>query len=93
MSSSNQVLLDINQDPLLIIERDFKALYSGELVGKRLYAVSGSNLYLSTNAAASFAVLATFDKPIGAISTSESMLLVAAGDKILISKDLGKSFK
>jgi hypothetical protein len=27
------------------------------------------------------------------ISTSESMLLVADGDKILISKDLGKSFK
>ena len=46
-----------------------------------------------TNAAASWAALATFDKPIGAISTSESMLLVAAGDKILISKDLGKSFK
>ena len=64
-----------------------------ELVGKRFYAVSGSNLYLSTNAAASWAALATFDKPIGVISTSESMLLVAAGDKILISKDLGKSFK
>jgi len=27
------------------------------------------------------------------ISASESMILVAAGDKILISKDLGKSFK
>ena len=64
-----------------------------ELVGKRFYAVSGSNLHLSTNAAASWAALATFDKPIGVISTSESMLLVAAGDKILISKDLGKSFK
>ena len=64
-----------------------------ELVGKRFYAVSGSNLYLSTNGAASWAALATFDKPIGVISTSESMLLVAAGDKILISKDLGKSFK
>jgi len=64
-----------------------------ELVGKRLYAVSGNNLYLSTNGAASWATLATFDKSIGAISTSESMLLVAAGDKILISRDLGKSFK
>ena len=31
MSSSNQVLLDINQDPLLIIEKDFKARYSGQL--------------------------------------------------------------
>ena len=69
------------------------AFSSIELVGKRLYAVSGNNLYLSTNGAASWAPLATFDKAIGAISTSESMLLVAAGDKILISKDLGKSFK
>lgn len=31
MSSSEQVLLDIKQDPLLIIEKDFKALYSGQL--------------------------------------------------------------
>ena len=64
-----------------------------ELVGKRFYGSSGSNLYLSANGAASWATLATFDKSIGVISTSESMLLVAAGDKILISKDLGKSFK
>jgi len=64
-----------------------------ELVGKRFYGSSGSNLYLSTNGAASWATLATFDKSIGVISTSESMLLVAAGDKILISRDLGKSFK
>ena len=31
MSLSNQVVIDINQDPLSIIEKDFNGLYSGEL--------------------------------------------------------------
>ena len=29
MSLSNQVVIDINQDPLSIIEKDFNGLYSG----------------------------------------------------------------
>ena len=31
MSLSNRVLLDINQDPLAVIEKDIKGLYSGDL--------------------------------------------------------------
>ena len=31
MSSSEQIAIDINQDLLSIIEKDFKGLYSGEL--------------------------------------------------------------
>jgi hypothetical protein len=31
MSLSNRVVLDINQDPLAIIEKDIKGLYSGDL--------------------------------------------------------------
>ena len=82
--------MSLNREKLIKSKLAFSAI---ELVGKRFYGVSGSNLYLSTNCAASWATLATFDKSIGVISTSESMLLVAAGDKILISRDLGKSFK
>jgi len=31
MSLSNRVVLDINQDPLAVIEKDIKGLYSGDL--------------------------------------------------------------
>lgn len=64
-----------------------------ELVGKNLYGASGNTLNISTDGARTWKQLAVFDKSLSVISASEKMLLVVAGDKILISRDLGKSFK
>ena len=62
-------------------------------MGKNLYGASGNTLNISTDGARTWKQLAVFDKSLSVISASEKMLLVVAGDKILISRDLGKSFK
>jgi hypothetical protein len=63
------------------------------LLAKNKYQLITRSEGMGKGCRVEWATLATFDKNIGVISTSESMLLVAAGDKILISRDLGKSFK
>lgn len=69
------------------------AFTSIELVGKSLYGASGNTFNLSTDSALSWKQVAVFDKNLSVISASEKMLVVVAGDKILISRDFGKSFK
>jgi len=53
MSLSNQVVIDINQDPLFIIEKDFNGLYSGELgISSITGGQSAANAMLAKSSAA-----------------------------------------
>lgn len=64
-----------------------------EVVGADLYASSGKTLYRTSDLGKKWSVVSTFKDQISVVTASQKALVVVAGPSILISTDLGKTFK
>lgn len=63
-----------------------------EVVGAKIFAASGRDIYRSTDGAKSWKKLATLPSEISSISVNAQIFAALAGNTIFVSKDAGKSF-
>ncbi|MEY4421515.1 MAG: hypothetical protein RL581_53 [Actinomycetota bacterium] len=63
-----------------------------DVEGDLMYVSSNKTLYSSKNSGKSWQPVSIFNDPIALVSISKQAIVVVAGQSILISRDLGKSF-